>query len=122
MANNIYMKSGIFLTEAGAPRSTVHASWIHWGPIVCRISGRVIWTFLKNSVFQGDEIDLPDVYISMINHARLVDCSFLFSKPLTHPLHLILDNAESCSFLEADWLEGHRQRKQYLEIKFVRVS
>ena len=76
----------------------------------------------KKSGFQGDELDLPDVYISTINHARLADCSFLFSKPLTHPLHLILDNAESCSFLEADWLEGHRQRKQYLEIKFVRVS
>ena len=45
MANNIYMKSDIFLTEAGALRSTMHASWIHWGPIVCQISGKVIWTF-----------------------------------------------------------------------------
>lgn len=112
MANNISVKSGIFLTEAGVLGSAVHASWIHWGPIVYQISGKVIWTFLKSSFFQGDEADLPDVYISTINHASLGGCSFLFSKPLTHPLRLISDNAESCSFLEADWLEGPRQREK----------
>lgn len=123
MANNTYMKGDIFFTKAGAPNSTVNLSWIHWGTVVYLISGKVNWTFKKFSFFfQGDWIDLPDVYVSTINHASLAGCSFLFSEPLTHPLHLISDNTESVASSRQIWKTIDRERKQYLEIKFVRMS